>query len=201
VILGDPGCGKSTLSAHLAHAIAVDESPRVPFLVIVRGLSQALARGDRSMREHLASVARISYNVDLSVNATDYLLLNGRAVVILDALDELVDIALRDRVVRLIKGVHCGRRTAARQTELGDSSPAAPTRAHSAHGPIAYTAPPMRAVRRPYRSCTRRRTTPGSARPSAAEPDFPGRRWRRSWTSSRRASTSAPSPTAGPCRS
>lgn len=104
VILGDPGAGKSTLARWLSYRIAADERPGVPFLVILRDLSEHLRVGERTLEEYLPGVARNPYNIAFSVEAVRYLLLNGRAVVILDGLDELTDLSLRQRVVDLVDG-------------------------------------------------------------------------------------------------
>ncbi|SBT65673.1 NACHT domain-containing protein [Micromonospora sediminicola] len=105
VILGDPGAGKSTLAAKLAHDLAADpDGTVVPLLVVLRHFSAALEAGDRTLVEHLVSVAKDPYNVSLTTDTVEYLLMNGRAVVILDGLDELTDISLRSRVADLVKG-------------------------------------------------------------------------------------------------
>ncbi|MBM2620207.1 NACHT domain-containing protein [Actinoplanes sp. LDG1-06] len=105
VILGDPGAGKSTLAEKLAHDLAADPTGTVvPLLVVLRHFSAALETGERTLAEHLVTVSRDPYNVTLTPDAVDYLLMNGRAVVILDGLDELSDVALRRRVADLVKG-------------------------------------------------------------------------------------------------
>ncbi|MFD6608635.1 NACHT domain-containing protein [Micromonospora chalcea] len=108
VILGDPGAGKSTFAAKLAYDVATsaddDRRSLVPFLVVLRDLSIALAHGDRSIVDHLLAVCRAPYHVTASIEAIEYVLLNGRALIILDGLDELADVGLRARVVRLIEG-------------------------------------------------------------------------------------------------
>ncbi|MFG1604073.1 NACHT domain-containing protein [Actinoplanes sp. NPDC049265] len=105
VVLGDPGAGKSTLATKLAYDLAADPAgTEVPFLVVLRHLSAALQRGERTLAEHLAVVARDPYNVTMSAETVDYLLLNGRAVVILDGLDELTDVSLRRRLTELVRG-------------------------------------------------------------------------------------------------
>ncbi|MEV4716680.1 NACHT domain-containing protein [Micromonospora noduli] len=102
VILGDPGAGKSTLATKLAFDIAGADTAQVPFLVVLRDLSDSLTAGRRRLVDHLVALAHDPYNVDLDPDAVDYLLLNGRAVVILDGIDELTEVALRQRVVRLV---------------------------------------------------------------------------------------------------
>lgn len=104
VILGNPGAGKSTLATKLAYDHAVDASGTVPFLVVLRDFADSLRHGERTLLEHLAVLARAPYNVAISADAVEYLLLNGRAIVILDGLDELTDVALRRRVTEFVRG-------------------------------------------------------------------------------------------------
>src|SRR5207249_8752886 len=105
VILGDPGAGKSTLAEKLAYDLAADpDGTVVPLLVVLRHFSAALQAGERTMAEHLVAVGKDPYNVGLTADTLEYLLMNGQAVVILDGLDELTDIGLRRRVTDLIKG-------------------------------------------------------------------------------------------------
>jgi hypothetical protein len=104
VILGDPGAGKSTLAAKLAHDIATDGTGRVPFLVVLREFSQSFAEGGRGLLEYLEMVCRAPYNVRPPQDGVEYLLRTGRAVVILDGLDELVRTELRLRTVQLVEG-------------------------------------------------------------------------------------------------
>jgi hypothetical protein len=107
VVLGDPGAGKSTLAGKVAYDLATDAIPeltgRVPLLVVLREFTEAFQEGGRPLVEYLASVCRDPYNVEPPPDALEYLLLNGRAVVMLDGLDELTDTALRGRVVQLVE--------------------------------------------------------------------------------------------------
>ncbi|MFE0530436.1 NACHT domain-containing protein [Micromonospora parva] len=108
VILGDPGAGKSSLATKLAYDVATstDDGRRdlVPFMVVLRDLSAAFNEGERSLVEHLVAVCRVPYQVTTETDTIEYLLLNGRALIILDGLDELADVGLRARVVQQIEG-------------------------------------------------------------------------------------------------
>lgn len=103
VILGDPGAGKSTMMAKLAWEIAGDDSERVPFLLILRNVATSLREGGRGLVAYLEALCREPYNVEPPARAVEYLLRNGRAVVLLDGVDELVDPDLRDRFARLVE--------------------------------------------------------------------------------------------------
>ena len=60
----------------------------MPFLVVLRELTEELRRPGRTLAELLRLAARDPYHVELSVDEVEYLLCNGRAVVLLDGLDE-----------------------------------------------------------------------------------------------------------------
>ena len=109
VILGDPGGGKSTLALKLAYDIASDNIPdtpaRLPFLVILRDYAQQAQGASRvSILEYLNAISRTPYAVNPPDNAIEYLLLNGRGLVIFDGLDELLDTSLRRDVVQAVEG-------------------------------------------------------------------------------------------------
>jgi hypothetical protein len=108
VILGDPGAGKSTLAAKLAHDIASDLVPgaegRVPFLLVLRNFAGSFRKGGNGLAHYLEQPCRDPYNLEPPHRAVDYLLHNGRAVVLLDGLDELVEPELRRNFVQLVDG-------------------------------------------------------------------------------------------------
>jgi NACHT domain len=108
VILGDPGAGKSTLAAKLAHDVASDLVPgaegRVPFLLVLRNFAGSFREGGKGLSYYLERVCRDPYNLEPPPKAVDYLLRNGRAVVLLDGLDELVEPELRRKFVQLVDG-------------------------------------------------------------------------------------------------
>jgi NACHT domain len=107
VVLGDPGAGKSTLANWLAYAISGDEVPllsgRVPFLLVLRDYSAFLTDPAFSLADHIGAHCRAQYHAEPPEHAIEYLLRNGRAVVILDGLDELLVPAQRNKTLRLIE--------------------------------------------------------------------------------------------------
>ncbi|KJK53436.1 hypothetical protein UK23_00055 [Lentzea aerocolonigenes] len=104
LVLGDPGAGKSTLAEKFAHDIAVGESGQVPFLLVLREFTAALDEGGRDLLQYLERRCQDPYNLKPPRDGVEYLLRTGRAVVILDGLDELVQTELRRRVVSLVEG-------------------------------------------------------------------------------------------------
>lgn len=78
VILGDPGAGKSTLAAKLAHNLAVNRIPgltgQVPLLLRVREHTGSL-RIDHESLLHLEAACRRPGNITPPQNAVEYLLL------------------------------------------------------------------------------------------------------------------------------
>lgn len=93
VVLGDPGGGKSTLSEYVASHLARDSSGQVPFHVVLREFalhSQAL-----SIIDYIERQMGPGYEVALEKGVVRDLLLTGRAVVIFDGLDELLDAGQR----------------------------------------------------------------------------------------------------------
>lgn len=108
VILGDPGGGKSTLALKIAFDIASGKlestKARVPFFVVLREHTKDFRENSHTLIDYLTAACRSPLNLEPPRDVVEYLLLNGRAIVILDGLDELTDTALRERVVRLVEG-------------------------------------------------------------------------------------------------
>jgi hypothetical protein len=104
VLLGDPGAGKSTLAGKLTHDIALSADGRVPFLLVLRDFTASFREGGRELLKYFEHLCSDPYNLTPPRDAVEYLLRNGRAVVVLDGLDELVQPELRRRVVRLVEG-------------------------------------------------------------------------------------------------
>ncbi|MFG2272101.1 NACHT domain-containing protein [Streptomyces chartreusis] len=107
VILGDPGGGKSTLSLKLTFDIARNgfnaSSALIPFLVVLRDYTRDFEAGKATMLQYLETLCRSPYNVEPESEFLEYALSSGRAMVIFDGLDELIDTSLRRRVVELVE--------------------------------------------------------------------------------------------------
>jgi hypothetical protein len=106
VVLGSPGAGKSTAAQVLAHRAAVRPDGLVPFVIVLREFAQAL--GEHSVVEHLERRARTYYQCELPPGLTESLLLAGKATVIFDGLDELIDTRMRREVTDVV-GLFCER--------------------------------------------------------------------------------------------
>jgi hypothetical protein len=109
VLLGDPGGGKSTLSLKMTFDCASSDSGEegqasVPFLVVLREYAAEMSKNPISLLEYIEQQCNVTFSVMPPQGAIDYLLLNGRALVIFDGLDELLDTALRRRVVDAVTG-------------------------------------------------------------------------------------------------
>jgi len=94
VLLGDPGSGKTTAANVLMHYHGVDAGRRVPFLVTLRDFA-ALDQPERSVVGHIEHLLETFYQCPAPRGLVDRLLLTGRALVIFDGLDELLDTSRR----------------------------------------------------------------------------------------------------------
>lgn len=106
VILGNPGAGKSTIMRFLAHLISQrNEEPGLilPFLVSAREYDQSRRNRATTLCEYIAQTCRSQYQIDPPPSAIEFLCATGRAVVLLDGLDEVLD--PQDRV-GLVSAMH-----------------------------------------------------------------------------------------------
>lgn len=105
VVLGDPGSGKTTLCRHLAATIARRSDDPLPFYLPLREYVAALARAPISIVEFLRQSAHERLSVALRVDDVTRALTSGRAVLLVDGVDEVGDATRRgeinERVVAL----------------------------------------------------------------------------------------------------
>jgi len=102
VLLGDPGGGKSTASDYIASEFARESSDRLPFVVVLREFADG---GDieKSIVQHIESTCTTLYQCEPPEGAVEYFLLGGKALVIFDGLDELIDTSRRREVTQRVE--------------------------------------------------------------------------------------------------
>lgn len=108
VIVGDPGAGKSTLASKLVYDIANDRvqglEGLVPLLLVVRDHTRHLRTEHETLIHYLDATCRNPHNVPPPADSIEYLLLNGRAFVVIDGVDELGDSRFRADFARMVDG-------------------------------------------------------------------------------------------------
>jgi len=97
VLLGDPGGGKTTAATVLMNHFANEGSMVVPFLVTLRHYA-AKDPPDHSIAEHIEHTLNTLYQCPPPPGMINLLLLTGRALLIFDGLDELLDTTRRAEV-------------------------------------------------------------------------------------------------------
>ena len=109
VVLGDPGAGKTTLSNRIATDVLAgrefinrpESSPSVPFIVTLREFVEPSR--STSFVEYIERLAEDSFQAKPPPGLIEFLLLTGRALVVFDGLDELLDASLRRKVVNAVE--------------------------------------------------------------------------------------------------
>jgi hypothetical protein len=105
VLLGNPGGGKSTFANKISHDLAERYTERLiagrqlsPILVVLRDYGAEKKIHSCSILQFIESTANSHYQITPPKGAFEYLLRNGRLIVIFDGLDELLDTAYRQEI-------------------------------------------------------------------------------------------------------
>ena len=124
VIIGDPGCGKTTLLSYLAltysranlnendlvqQRLGIDENDCLPILLALRNLGGYIRKlpdvgkdGPTLLLDYLNEYFK-NQNIPLPESFFETQLENGKAIILLDGMDELPDVKERQRIARLIE--------------------------------------------------------------------------------------------------
>jgi hypothetical protein len=107
VLLGNPGSGKSTFTHKLSFDLAKHYSKRLfagkqltPILVVLRDYGAEKKATHCSILQFMEKKANADHQLEPPRDAFKYSLLNGRALVIFDGLDELLDTSYRQEISR-----------------------------------------------------------------------------------------------------
>jgi hypothetical protein len=103
VVVGNPGAGKSTFSQYVCHTFAAGKTKKAtrsltPFLVILKDYGAEKKARQCSILDFIEDTSNSRYQIKPPLGAIEYLLLNGRALVVFDGLDELLDTSYRREI-------------------------------------------------------------------------------------------------------
>jgi hypothetical protein len=106
LVVGNPGAGKTTLTDKLCYELATRYEERLidnkwlsPIHIILRKYSEDKLKFNLSITDYIEKNINSRYQLRPPEGAIEYLLINGRAVVFFDGLDELLDVGNRKDIV------------------------------------------------------------------------------------------------------
>lgn len=107
VVVGDPGAGKTTYTSYLAYNVLKNQDPRfepstIPLVLTLRDYSTLESAG--KFEDNIEHSLKARFHAAPPRGIIRFMLLSGRALIIFDGLDELLDTSLRRRIVDSIEG-------------------------------------------------------------------------------------------------
>lgn len=118
IVLGDPGAGKTTFLKYLALLLALDRGERVelagylPILIPLSAYANALAGGDVALQDFLGDYYA-ALGIPLPVrDLLAAFLAKGRALLLMDGLDEVPSLALRTTLIKRLEAFFAHHRQA-----------------------------------------------------------------------------------------
>jgi GTPase SAR1 family protein len=109
VVLGNPGSGKSTLASKLLYELSSPTAPLLqgksvlPILVTLREYALDKSNSKPSIIHFIAIKAGSDYQINVTEDFFEHLLETAQALIIFDGLDEILDTALRQEIVKDIE--------------------------------------------------------------------------------------------------
>ena len=105
IVLGAPGAGKTTLTQKIIYDLCRDPSVAhecLPFLVTLRKYDERRREAPVSITQYIATSISTELHITVSEHFIEYFLRTGRAVIILDGLDELLQPSRRKDLTEIV---------------------------------------------------------------------------------------------------
>lgn len=106
LVLGNPGAGKTTLTDKLCFELASNYNAGLvggklltPIHIVIRKFSEEKSKSNSSIRDFIEMSINSVYQLRPPKGAIEYMLINGRVIVIFDGLDELLEVGIRKEII------------------------------------------------------------------------------------------------------